>query len=485
MTMADVGNVRRGAVAAMLLVAGSAGAHPAPAAGGAASEPTELVHACWPIDESGALTGTRVRMPVAPEAIARSRAVRASGDNRVDMVFVGDGYTSAQLGTYAAHVNNVVNNFFIYEPFTAYEPYFRITRVDVVSAQSGVDNDPSQGISKNTALDMAYWCSGIERLLCVNVSKAFAAANAWPGLSDIDQIIALANSSKYGGAGYPSSNLGTAAGANSSAVEIAIHEMGHSLGDLADEYDYGGSSTYSGPEPSSKNSSKLTSAQMTAQQSKWWRWLGVSGDPRLDDPVGTFEGSSYSVFGVYRPSSNSMMRSLFRQFNGPSAEELIRQIYLEVDPIDAHTPTGSVLGEADTIEVVPMQPIGHDLVTSWYVDGVLAASLTGQNTVAVADFGLAPGSYAIEAVVVDPTDMVRDPNIRAQFLTSSRLWDVTIVDSACSGIDLTGDGQIDSGDLSAFITAFLAQNPAADLTGDGQVDSGDLSAFITAFLDCL
>jgi hypothetical protein len=49
--------------------------------------------------------------------------------------------------------------------------------------------------------------------------------------------------------------------------------------------------------------------------------------------------------------------------------------------------------------------------------------------------------------------------------------------------DLTGDGQVDSGDLEAFILAFLAGDAdTADLTGDGQVDSGDLEAFINAFL---
>jgi hypothetical protein len=57
-----------------------------------------------------------------------------------------------------------------------------------------------------------------------------------------------------------------------------------------------------------------------------------------------------------------------------------------------------------------------------------------------------------------------------------------LVNGATCAVDLTGDGQVDSGDLSAFISAFLAQDLAADLTGDGQVDSGDLSAFITAFL---
>jgi hypothetical protein len=48
--------------------------------------------------------------------------------------------------------------------------------------------------------------------------------------------------------------------------------------------------------------------------------------------------------------------------------------------------------------------------------------------------------------------------------------------------DLTGDGVVDSGDLEAFIFAFLAQDLAADVTGDGVIDSGDLEAFIVAFL---
>jgi hypothetical protein len=54
-------------------------------------------------------------------------------------------------------------------------------------------------------------------------------------------------------------------------------------------------------------------------------------------------------------------------------------------------------------------------------------------------------------------------------------------DTGCAA-DLTGDGQVDSGDLQQFITAFVLGDAAADLTGDGQVDSGDLQLFITAFL---
>jgi hypothetical protein len=55
----------------------------------------------------------------------------------------------------------------------------------------------------------------------------------------------------------------------------------------------------------------------------------------------------------------------------------------------------------------------------------------------------------------------------------------------CAEIDFTLDGVVDSGDLQAFISGFLAGNVAFDLTGDGQVDSGDLQAFITGFLECV
>ena len=48
--------------------------------------------------------------------------------------------------------------------------------------------------------------------------------------------------------------------------------------------------------------------------------------------------------------------------------------------------------------------------------------------------------------------------------------------------ELTGDGQVDSGDLSAFINAFLVGDFVADANCDGEVDSGDLAIFIDLFV---
>lgn len=438
---------------------------------------TEGVHVCYP-GEDGQLTGQIVKMPMAASVIELQQRgkSRGNGDNRVDLVFVGDGYTAGQMATYHQHVANIVDDFFRYEPYASYEPYFRITEVEVVSNESGVDNDPSQGISRDTALDMAYWGNGIERLLIVNVSKAYSFANTAP---DVDQVLAIANSSKYGGAGYPSSNLGTVAGANGSAVDVAIHENGHSLGDLADEYTYGGPVVYSGGEPSDANASKLTEAQQTAQSKKWFRWMGTS-IAGFDGTTSTYEGAVYSEQGVYRPSSNSMMRNLGRPFNLPSAEKLIQEIYREVSPIDAATPSGSV-DENDILSVTPMQPIGHSLTVIWEIDGSISFPLAGSTSVDIASLGLAPGEHTIDLTVVDNTPWVRNPSIRDAYLTDTRSYSVSV--SGCaSPADLTGDGQLDVFDVFAYLDAFNAGDLGlADLTGDGVLDIFDVFAFLDLF----
>lgn len=47
--------------------------------------------------------------------------------------------------------------------------------------------------------------------------------------------------------------------------------------------------------------------------------------------------------------------------------------------------------------------------------------------------------------------------------------------------DLTGDGQLNFFDVSAFLSAFSSMNPIADFTGDGQFNFFDVSAFLGAF----
>ncbi len=394
--------------------------------------------------------------------------------NRVDLVFVGDGYQAGQMTAYGTHVNSALTALFNQEPFKTYKPLFNAHRVTVVSTDSGVDNDPTQGINRNTALDMLFWCGGTERLLCVNVSKAYDYALNAP---DVDQVFAVANSTKYGGAGYPTNDLGTYSGGNGSSAEIAIHELGHSFGDLADEYDYGGPTTYTGAERPEPNATIRTATQIANLQTKWWRWLNEDF-PTFDGLVSAFEGCYYSELGVYRPSTNSKMRNLGRPFNPISVEAIISNIYLEVDPIDNATAPGTY-PSSTTLFVDPVDPVDAPLSVQWRVFG---APLPGATGTSFTPSSLPPGFQGIveiSVVVVDNTPWVRDPAIRASRMTSSRSWLVVFPTPG----DVNGDGFVNFTDINAVLGVWLQMGTglAADLNGDGVVNFEDLNIVLSNF----
>jgi len=466
-------------IALLLTLSGSALAGPTPDQPGTnINNQLEKVFGCWG-DEHGDLEGGVFYLPMDQDARqiidAMNQANRGAVDNRVDMVIVGDGYTANEQALFHQNATFIENSFFEFEPFKSYAPYFRFTQVEVVSPESGVDNDPTEGINRDTALDMGYWCGGTERALCVDIAKAYTAAAA---AQDIDQVIAIANSDKYGGVGYPGSNIGTAAGRNSAAAQIAIHEMGHSLGDLADEYTYGGPTTYTGGELGPVDVSIFDRIAQLDLHRKWWRWMDASTID-FDNPIDTYEGGNYSVFGVYRPSPNSMMRNLNRPFNLVSAEQILKKIYREVNPIDDGTPANSVVSANDTLWITPMQPLNHDLQVVWFVDDQIIPGAIQHNTLDLSTLNLGHEAHTIMVEVTDTTAWVRNEGIRNARLREARIYTV----EACSPrADLSGDGILDFFDVSTFLDAYANHLPEADFNGDGIYDFFDVSTFIQAFI---
>ncbi len=353
-----------------------------------------------------------------PEGTWNFETIQDAGpsSNRIDLVLVGDGYTDIELGTYANNAQDVFDAFFGpggEQPLKAYKNFFNVHRVDVISPESGVD-EPDLGIFVDTALDMYYNCSGIERLLCIDVGKALTAANSAPAR---EQVLALANSTRYGGAGYSGSDLGTLAGRNSAALEVALHEFGHSFGNLADEYTYGGPVNWPSGEPASANLTTFTAAQLAVNQAKWYRWLDVSG-------VDTFEGGGYSEFGIYRPTNNSLMRNLGRPFHQVNEEQLIMRVYESVDPIDDATPPLPPTGDYDqdtVFFVATVDPSPNTLSIQWSVDGVAVVGET-QPTFSLALLDLPIGLHDVRVDVVDTTSRVRDEGFRQSQMTEYREW---------------------------------------------------------------
>ncbi|MFN8392503.1 MAG: M64 family metallopeptidase [Bdellovibrionota bacterium] len=382
----------------------------------------------------GVLTGTRSEVPltatscdVSIESAALAApvtVVRDSGpsSNRVDVVLLGDGYTQAELGTYSANAGALLTGMFQQAPLYEYTNYFNVHRVDLASNESGVDNDPTNGVLRDTALDSQFWCQGVPDTMCTNVTKAWQYA----ALSrDADQIIVLANSATSGAAAYPFSDLAIVSARQGQAVDSLLHQFGHSFANLADEYDTGGWPTYTGFEPAEPNVSAQTSASMTLQQIKWYRWLGVDLGAQYGGVIGTYQGAMGHQFAIYRPTADSKMRTLTAPFNGPSIESFLGQIYRIVSPIDDATPASSTLTGKDTLMVKPMQPIGRNLSVQWYLNGTPVAGATG-NTFRANNYRMNDGTYTVSVIVADNTSFMRDEAFRAQRMTASRSWSVAV-----------------------------------------------------------
>ncbi|MFJ2582402.1 M64 family metallopeptidase [Kitasatospora aureofaciens] len=357
--------------------------------------------------------------PLAGDGDVTALVRNGDPDTKLDVVMIGDGYAAQEQDKFRADAADKWREISEVEPYATYRKLFNVWAVSAVSPESGVSGDPDKGTVRHTALGSYFWCDGVERLLCVDDKAVDRYAAKAP---KADLVIVVANSAKYGGAGYNdiTSPLGyegiaTVAGGNAKSGQIAVHETGHSLGKLADEYAYAGQGTYTGDEPAEANISTLTADRMREQGTKWYRWLGQASPD--GGTVGAFEGGGYYPAGLYRPTENSIMRSLGHEFNLPGREAMIAGFYRHAKPLTSPTPGGTWLTSADRLTVDLPVP-GTRL--RWYLDARELPRLRGRTALDLAAF-VPFGPHLLTAVATDPTPAVADPALRAD-LTGSLSW---------------------------------------------------------------
>jgi IgA peptidase M64 len=351
-------------------------------------------------------------------------------DKRFNIIVLGDGYTAEEMPAFRADVDKHLNVLWSTEPFASYRSYVNVWAVEVPSTESGVDCDPGlQSPRRDTALGMGFWggcnANSVQRLLSVDTGSATALADLVPGSASANrQIVALANSDTYGGAG---GTFATASGGNALSSLITPHEIGHSLGNLQDEYDYyrrgvpGG--TYEGGEPDSAHHTLLTEEQMKRQRAKWWRWLGEKSES--GGVIGRFEGGMYSTKGVWRPSKHSIMKTLGYAFDQVGREVMVQKISAKVSLVQDHTQNAAPIGDDRTVWVDTLHPVGGELDVVWRLDGRPLRLAGDARTLDLRRLQLARGTHELTATVTDPTPFVRDPAIRASAaLTRTVAWTV-------------------------------------------------------------
>ncbi|MEV6399461.1 M64 family metallopeptidase [Streptomyces sp. NPDC051907] len=368
--------------------------------------------------------------PVTEAATVVPVQTTGPADKRFNLILLGDGYTAAEMPAFRADVDKHLNVLWSTEPFASYRSYVNVWAVEVPSAESGVDCDPSlDAPRRDTPLDMGFWggcnAESVQRLLTVDSAAASALADLVPGSASANrQIVALANSDTYGGAG---GTYATASGGNALSSLVTPHEIGHSLGRLQDEYDYYArgvpGEAYTSGEPSSAHHTLLTEEQMRAQRAKWWRWLGEKSES--GGVIGRYEGGMYSTKGVWRPSKHSIMKTLGYAFDQVGREAMVQKISAKVSLVQGHTPNTAAIGGDRTVWVDTLHPLGGELSVAWQLDGRPLPLADGARTLDLRRLGLSPGTHRLTASVTDPTPFVRDPAIRSSAaLTRTVSWTV-------------------------------------------------------------
>jgi IgA peptidase M64 len=235
---------------------------------------------------------------------------------RVDLVIVGEGYIAEDFkpkGKWEIDSARLVKNFFEKLPFKALRNLFNVHLVEVHSQERGADDSPGSN-TRRTAFNATYGAHGIDRLLVCRDQRAVlrAARNA----PQADMILVLVNDGRFGGSGgkeqgIPLSTCST----QPTAYEIAIHELGHSFANLADEYvDEPIADKYPLPREGDFREPNVTLAKFVdasnfdrlCETLKWGHFLEEPGSAQRYGK-GYFEGAYYRKQGVYRPAIGCVM----------------------------------------------------------------------------------------------------------------------------------------------------------------------------------
>lgn len=345
---------------------------------------------------------------------------------RINIVFLSEGYTTADMPNFATHVSNAMNFLFTKEPWAQYRSYCNVFRIEIASNESGCDNGNTSGANglRDTYFNAGFNTPSVTQLLTLagnGSSRAYSLLNTH--VPEYDVPVVIVNDTKYGGAG----GAVATASINSSSAAVVEHEIGHSFALLTDEYDTEYLIYTPGEMPN-------TTAQTTRNLIRWNHWIDATTPvptpetATYDSLAGLFEGSMYRTTGWYRPHNNSLMKNLNRPCGQINREQFVLQYYSRVHPLDGYSPastTSTVTAPSPlSFSITPKVPTsGLNLNITWKIDGVTQSGQTASSFSTLSDY-IGNGSHAVSASVQDPTTFVRldTSNLLSQTVT----WNVTL-----------------------------------------------------------
>ena len=271
---------------------------------------------------------------------------------KLDLLILGDGYTAGERAKFEADAKRLLAVFFATSPFKERENDINVWGLVPASIDSGISR-PSDHVYKRTPLGTTYDTFDSERYVLTEENRKFRdlAANA-----PYEAVEIITNSKTYGGGGIY--NLYSTVAADSGfAPYIFVHEFGHHLAGLADEY-YTSDVAYLPPAQKVEPWEPNVTALLEPLKLKWrdlvapgtkiptpWpkeefenfqteyqaqrralrdahkpeadmnalfdremaRDTALLNGPALRGRVGAYEGANYEAKGYYRPQSDCIM----------------------------------------------------------------------------------------------------------------------------------------------------------------------------------
>jgi hypothetical protein len=343
-------------------------------------------------------------------------------EQRINLVFLGDGYQESELPDYLEDVQHFTDALFAQTPFAEYEDYFNIVAISVASEESGASHpgtatDVSEPLHPVSDVDNYFGSTfdafGIHRLLVAQNSSAIftALATSFP---QYDQAIIIVNSPFYGGSG------GTLAvsSVNVAADEIAIHELGHSFSDLRDEYWAGDNFAME-----SENMTQETNPEAV----RWTNWMDENG-------IGIYQhccGGQSS--GWHRPHQDCKMRYLGSDFCSVCTQTIVEVIHEFVSPIDGYSPTEpeTVVEDEMTFALDLLAPSPNTLHTVWTLNGDVIDEDVPSVLLSADDLGA--GINFLQASVEDTSAYIRiDDHSENHFYTV--VWTIDQTSLSIEGV---------------------------------------------------
>jgi hypothetical protein len=290
--------------------------------------------------------------------------------NRLDIVLIGDGFRESELDLFRTKADRVAEVLLGREPFASYAGLINVHRIDVASPESGASFDCDACGLRDTAFGSMFPVEAINRLGGTNYdSRAIFQIEQWElaraaSVVPWDQVIVLVNTERPAGMAV---HYATATTGYRGFAETAVHELGHTLGFLGDEY---------AADDCIRDARLGLPVNITNRpEDPPWMHFVEEGTPLPTPSTQEWRGTigafspAYNCDQLYRPRQNCAMNA-GDEFCPVCAEQLVRQILRHADPVD-----GPVL---DGGKVRMDGPIEGVTLTWTRGDRVIATSRTGE-----------------------------------------------------------------------------------------------------------